>query len=186
MSHVPVIICTHAEIEKIWYVCARNACRPSAPCAEIIEISSAEDLQTALTRLLSSRKIDAVIHTMAVSDYTLRSLTTAEQLASSIADGLVRDGGFCTADETQLAAMIAASITEQDSGLARQGKVSSELEHLILTMKKTPKIIGLIAIPNTEGFSRCRAFPNRFQILIYPFKYFRSRLKPRVIRIDAV
>lgn len=135
---------THAEVAGIWYVCARNARRPSASCAEIVEVGSAEDLQTALTRLLSTQKIDAVIHTMAVSDYTLRSLTTAERLASSIAGSLVRDGGFRTADETQLATMIATSITEQDGGLTRQGKVSSEVGHLILTMKKTPKIIGQI------------------------------------------
>ena len=134
----------HTEVEKIFYVCAQDALIPAASCADIIRISSVEDLKNTLTELFSKQKIDAVIHTMAVSDYTLKSLTTAENLAAAIAKDLSQSDCLQADDLNSLTNIITNTILKSDGAMDSHGKVSSNFDHLILSMKRTPKIISLI------------------------------------------
>ncbi len=134
----------HVEVEKIFYVCAQDSIVPVASCVDIIKISSVEDLKNTLTELLSNQKIDAVIHTMAVSDYTLKSLTTAENLAVAIAKDLSESDCLQAGDLNSLTNTITTSILKSDGGMDSHGKVSSNFDHLILSMKRTPKVISLI------------------------------------------
>lgn len=52
----------------VTFVCGRGSARPES--AKIIEIESAADLRREISVLLKTQKFDAVIHAMAVSDYT--------------------------------------------------------------------------------------------------------------------
>lgn len=133
----------HVEVDKVFYVYAQGAAVPTASCVELIKISSADDLKNTLTDLLTGQKIDAVIHAMAVSDYTPKHLTTAENLAATIAKSLSESDKQAD-NQAVLTNIILNSILESDGGLSSHGKVSSNFDHLILSMKKTPKIIGLI------------------------------------------
>jgi len=78
----------------------------------------AQGLLEAFEKLLTTEKIDAVIHAMAVSDYTVKQITTLSDIKTG--EGI-----------------------DPDKKLAG-GKISSEIEDLVIVLKKTPKVIGEI------------------------------------------
>ena len=59
---------------EIIYVCSETAILPEMLCG-IIKIESAGELRRTLEKLLAAEKIDAVIHAMAVSDYSVKAVT---------------------------------------------------------------------------------------------------------------
>lgn len=107
-----------AGVGKIYYLCDRNTIVPSDSRVEAVRVMGAQGLLEALEKLLTAEKIDAVIHAMAVSDYTVKQVTTLE----AIRTGTEND------PEKKLA----------------DGKISSEIDDLVIVLKKTPKVIGEI------------------------------------------
>lgn len=107
-----------AKVDKIYYLCDRNTNAPTDIRVETIRVSGAQGLLEALENLLTTKKINAVIHAMAVSDYTVRQVTTLEAIRTGKED-------------------------HPDKKLA-EGKLSSEIEDLVIVLKKTPKVIGEI------------------------------------------
>ncbi len=83
-----------------------------------VEIGGVADLQRELGRILAEEKIDAVVHAMAVSDYTVKEVTTLEKIRGE---------------------------EPEDGGANLSGnKISSDIEDLIIHMKRSPKVIGNI------------------------------------------
>ncbi|MEL7657401.1 MAG: phosphopantothenoylcysteine decarboxylase [Bacillota bacterium] len=107
-----------AEAGKIFYLCDKNTIVPSDNRVEIVRVEGTQGLLDSLENLLKTKKIDAVIHAMAVSDYTVKQVTT-------------------------MAAIKEGRENEPESGL-NEGKISSEVEDLVIVLKKTPKVIGEI------------------------------------------
>lgn len=107
-----------AGVGKIYYLCDRNTNAPSDERVEIVRVLGVQGLLEALERLLTTEKIDAVIHAMAVSDYTVKQVTT-------------------------LSAIRAGEEDDPDRKLT-EGKISSEIDDLVIVLKKTPKVIGEI------------------------------------------
>jgi phosphopantothenate--cysteine ligase len=106
-----------ADIGKIYYMCDRNTVVPDDERVEVIRVIGAQGLLDALESLLTTTKIDAVIHAMAVSDYTVKQVTT----------------------------MSAIKAGEEDTDkLTAEGKISSEIDDLVIVLKRTPKVIGEI------------------------------------------
>lgn len=106
------------KTDKIYYLCDKNTIAPEDERVEIVRVLGAEGLLEALERILTTEKIDAVIHAMAVSDYSVRTVTTLDEIKNS----------DCECEEIN-----------KDTG-----KISSEIEDLVLVLKKTPKVIGEI------------------------------------------
>lgn len=67
------------EIEKIYYLCGKTAERVLDEKIEMIPIEGVEDLLSELSSLLTTKKIDAVIHAMAVSDYTVNYVLACDE-----------------------------------------------------------------------------------------------------------
>lgn len=107
-----------AGVGKIYYLCDRNTIVPSDKRIEVVRVMGVQGLLEALKDLLTTEKIDAVIHAMAVSDYTVKMVTTL---------GAVRAGEENN-PEKQLT----------------DGKISSEIEDPVIILEKTPKAIGEI------------------------------------------
>ena len=118
---------------EIWYVCARDSIRPASDRVKCIPIQSVADLQAAVTELLSTQRVDAVIHSMAVSDYTVRAVSTAGALAGALAAG----GSLPPGQEAIERAMDETDIRRSE------GKLSSKMDSPILLLQQTPKIIPL-------------------------------------------
>ena len=115
------------KIEKIYYVCSKNTIRPIGEKIEIIEIVDTKNLELVIKKLLKENKIDYFIHSMAVSDYTVDYVTTAENLAIS----LENKGNI-------LETICNFNLVITDD------KISSNYDNLIIKLKKTPKIISII------------------------------------------
>lgn len=128
----------------IYYICGKNAVLPAGGRTEIISIDGVGQLRDALTGLLSTKKIDAIIHSMAVSDYTVGAVSTVERLSRTIAQKLAEEGGADDLSAEWVSQVVTDCICAADPALIRDGKLSSEHENLVLTLQKTPKIIGLI------------------------------------------
>ena len=96
------------------------------------------DLQDNLSKLLKEEKIDAVIHAMAVSDYMVHQVTTLEKLMGTEDPEHVQD--------------------------LSGNKISSDIDDLIIHMKRSPKVISIIKqiSPETKliGFKLLSGVPH--------------------------
>lgn len=103
----------------IYYVCSKNALRPSNKSVKIIEVVGTMDLKDKVESLLRNEKIDYFIHTMAVADYMVDYVTTVDKMKKSF-------------------------LNNSDMEVINDTKISSYENNLVLVLKPTPKIIGLI------------------------------------------
>ena len=124
------------KIDKIYYICSKNSIKLNYEKIEIVEISDTQDLEIAVRNLLNDNNINYFIHSMAVSDYTVDYVTTAESLALNIKNNPNKN--------------VLDLICNNKDNLT-DSKISSNQENLIIKLKKTPKIISLIKdiSPNT-------------------------------------
>lgn len=126
------------NIEKIYYLHGLRAAYPEHEKVEPIAIGGVMDLKAELEKLLTSEKIDAVIHAMAVSDYIVNEVTTLDKIRG-------------TEDPDNKADL---------SG----NKISSDIDDLVIHMKKSPKVIGYIKkwAPDTKlvGFKLLSSVPH--------------------------
>lgn len=111
-----------AQGHKVYYVTTKEARQPEK-VTEKFFIQNTQDLANTLTHLLQTVTFDGVIQAMAVSDFTLQGSFSEEEFQDLLARGK---------DVLQLEKSTAGT------------KISSDTEHLVLILKKTPKIIGLI------------------------------------------
>lgn len=103
----------------IYYVCSKNALRPSNKSVKIIEVVGTMDLKDKVESLLKNEKIDYFIHTMAVADYMVDYVTTLDKMKKSF-------------------------LNNSDMEVIKDTKISSYENNLVLVLKPTPKIISLI------------------------------------------
>ena len=133
----------------IYYLCGAGSLLPNVDDSgiRVIRIESTEQLQRELSNLLTTRKIDSVIHSMAVSDYKVSTITTPDFIADSLYEKF-RDSHTVPSLENWRNMIQEAFTNDLFDG---KKKISSELEHPVLVLEKTPKIIGMIkkASPQT-------------------------------------
>lgn len=106
------------KIEKIYYLHGLRAAYPIHAKVQPVAVGGVMDLQTELEKLLGSEKIDAVIHAMAVSDYIVNEVTTLDRI-------------------------IGVEDPENKADLSGN-KISSDIDDLVIHMKKSPKVISRI------------------------------------------
>ena len=104
-------------IDKIYYLHGKRAAWPEHGNVEPIGIGGVTDLQDNLTRILTEEKIDAVIHAMAVSDYMVHRVTTLDKLLGT--------------EDLKHAQDLSGN------------KISSDIDDLVIHMKRSPKVIGI-------------------------------------------
>ncbi len=131
-------------VAKIYYVCGQNSATPRSNKAHITRVSSVNDLIQVLKNIMTTEKIDAVIHSMAVSDYTVDFLTTKSMLASSISSIVYQQQQNRNTDPKVLSDQILEDAFSNIDTLISDSKVSSNIDDMVIVMKKTPKVIGLI------------------------------------------
>lgn len=135
------------DIGKIFYITTKKAIKPQIGALtlaglceklEIIEIETTMQLKEAVEKVLLNNKIDYFIHAMAVSDYYVDYVSTANIIANELKDS----NDF---EET---------LKNPINKLDKTNKISSYEDNLVVVLKQTPKIIGLIKelSPNTHLF----------------------------------
>ena len=126
------------KIEKIYYLHGKRAVWPEDEKVVPIEIGGVMDLKDNLTKVLTEDKIDAVIHAMAVSDYMVHQVTTLDKLMGT--------------EDPEHAQDLSGN------------KISSDIDDLIIHMKRSPKVISIIkeTSPDTTlvGFKLLSGVPH--------------------------
>ena len=124
------------DVGKIFYIKAKKAMTPPLGVyvvnenkkLEIIEIESTFDLKAAVEKVLMENKIDYFIHSMAVSDYYVDYVSTAELLNKALKG---------TEDFVE-------TLKNPQNKLEKQNKISSNQDNLVVMLRQTPKIINMI------------------------------------------
>lgn len=131
---------------QVTYLCGERSQRPSLPAAQIVPITGVMELQNAMAELLERQTFDCVVHSMAVSDYTVAGVATQKTMAEETAKNITEAGK--TAPEN-VAALVESALAQ--SVHTASGKLSSELEDLVIFLTKAPKVISLVKQrqPNT-------------------------------------
>lgn len=126
-------------VDKIYYLHGSRAKYPEHEAVEAIPITGVLDLQEKLNRVLTEEKIDACIHAMAVSDYMVYRVTTLDKLMGT--------------EDPEHAQDLSGN------------KISSDIDDLIIHMKRSPKVISGIrkASPDTAlvGFKLLSGVPHQ-------------------------
>ena len=106
-------------------------------------IQTTSDLEEVLSDLMKEHKYDAVIHSMAVSDYRTRQVFRHEDLVEELAKAIESQ------KEQPLHQLISDTI-HQAQGISSESKISSDMESMLITLEKTPKVIQKIKILQPE------------------------------------
>jgi phosphopantothenate-cysteine ligase len=117
----------YQETERIFYICGKNAHLPESPKTEITIIEDTAGVEGAVRDILQNHRVDIIIHSMAVSDYRVRTLTTPALIAQSVGPG----------SQDMISALENAPSLEQDA------KISSDEKRLVIILEPTTKIISL-------------------------------------------
>ena len=73
---------------SVTYVCPKDAITPQNSQAEIFYIDNVQSLQITIEKLFKERSFDAVVHSMAVSDYSVKYSVPSDNMANYIAKNL--------------------------------------------------------------------------------------------------
>ena len=122
---------------RIFYLYAKNAVLPVSGNIDRVCIESTEDLLNAVKNLFSENRIDAVIHSMAVSDYYVDSVITADTFL----------GSEKFTDKQELLKYISSNDVR-----GAYNKLPSGLEAPLILLKQTPKILPLFRQLSPECF----------------------------------
>lgn len=131
-------ISKNENINKIFYIYTTKAILPNNNFnnIEYIETKDTNSVKLAIENVLKNNKIDYFIHSMAISDYYVDYVTNIDLITKQIDSKISIENILKNPNET----------------LDNSSKLSSDEDNLIIMLKKTPKIIGLIKklSPNTK------------------------------------
>lgn len=117
--------------EKIYYVCAKNSIKPTPnPKIEEVIVSSCLSLYNKMEELLTNQNIDVVIHSMAVSDYTVDFVSNCEILAQNLQEKTPQE--------------ILEILNSDNLKIDNSTKISSYSDDLIIKLIPTKKVISCI------------------------------------------
>ena len=116
-----------SAVSHIAYVCGPNAVLPETEKAELCPIRGTRDLEAVIRRLTGARRYDVIIHSMAVSDYRVKTVTTVSEIAGAVKG-----------------AEDPAAVLSSMEGFDQNGKLSSSIPDLAVLLERTPKIIGML------------------------------------------
>ena len=123
----------------ITYVCGEKAVLPSAENVEIIRIRNVKGLLELVEELLKTRKFDCVIHSMAVSDFTPQAILTLDDIVENVLSAINGQNISQSELEREIrSAVLASGRPLNDS------KISSKNSDLMISLGRTPKVIGRI------------------------------------------
>ena len=119
----------YEEVENIFYVHGSRAVMPDCPKITAVPIVTTQDLDIAVTGICVKNRIDAVIHSMAVSDFRVRFVLDAETVykLSKEADNI----------SALMSAGAGKSLTRNEN------KISSKTNDPVIFLEKTPKILPI-------------------------------------------
>lgn len=102
---------------NVVYVCGKNSAKPTSPTLQTITIEGVTDLERTVRELAEQYTFDCIVHSMAVSDYTVKGILTYEELSEAILN------------------------SKSPVLNTKTGKLSSDLSNPVILLERAPKII---------------------------------------------
>lgn len=130
----------NSDITKIYFVCGKNSILPKSAKTEVIFVSTVASLEKAVRKIIKEDTVDIIVHSMAVSDYRVEGIASVASLTKVLNSELIAYGDHQKLITTDYVRSILAS---SEVFANEDGKISSDIDDLILRMKKNPKIISL-------------------------------------------
>ncbi|PKM95160.1 MAG: hypothetical protein CVU84_07505 [Firmicutes bacterium HGW-Firmicutes-1] len=135
---------------RIHYVASATAMKPEIEDealnhVELYEVTNTESVLKTIREIFSKQKIDFFVHCMAISDFTIDHIIPIDLLAEEIRQKLQ------DASKEDWVQLITDIIKNPKGTISQEKKVSSG-DDLILTLKKTPKIISTLKEYNKDLF----------------------------------
>ena len=118
------------DVENIYYVHGKGSVLPDDDKVEKIEIRSTQELLDTMTELTGSNDIFAIIHSMAVSDYTTSSFMSLEEMLRILAES-----GCETMDDVKEA-------MREGDFRTKYTKLPSSIEDPVILLRQTPKVLS--------------------------------------------
>ncbi|MDR1077742.1 MAG: hypothetical protein LBL55_03605 [Propionibacteriaceae bacterium] len=116
-------------VDQVVHLCAVDSVRPQSAAVEVETVGTVADLAQVVRRRLTAGPVDAVVHSMAVSDYRVERVARAADLVRDLTG---RD------DPEQLRQAILSG-----PGLDTGHKISSTHDDLVVVLRPALKVIGL-------------------------------------------
>ncbi|SER99813.1 phosphopantothenate-cysteine ligase [Propionibacterium cyclohexanicum] len=132
------------KIEAIHYVCERGSVVPKLDCVDLVEVRGVAQAEEALRDLLSRRPVDGVIHSMAVSDYAVSGVTSVHEIGVALSRLVDRWSSQGMPDESGRDEALVSVLAGASRPPSENEKMSSGIDDLVLLMRRTPKLIGMI------------------------------------------
>ena len=132
----------YGEFNKIFYIHTTNAKLPDdSDKIELIQVEDTMSVYNAVQKVLKENKIDYFIHAMAISDYYVDFVSTADRVVKSITHSLNVADDKCIELRPD---DVAKTFLKGENRLDNSKKLSSNEDNLVVVLRKTPKIIGSI------------------------------------------
>lgn len=130
------------EIETIYYISTKLSHKPDTTSGKVklITVETTQDLIDALEEIFATTKIDIMIHSAAVGDYTGKYAIRAEDLVDEIWEKIQN-----TQNKEEITKEVLMNIFENPKIVCNNHtKISSNEPHLMTMLQLTPKVIGKI------------------------------------------
>ena len=126
------------KITKIYYLCGKNSIVPQTEKAEVFLVDTVASLELAVKNIIESDTIDIIIHSMAVSDYRVKTVTSVPMVSKTLNKKL----NICNEKPVIQESFVTTLFEDSETIINSDGKIRSNINNLILCMEQTPKIIS--------------------------------------------
>ena len=120
------------DVGQIFYVHGKGAVLPRGEKINFFPVMSTQNVLDCMRDIIENNKIDIIIHSMAISDYTVSSFITLEDMLSLLAYSESE-----TLEEV-------ADLIEREDMRKKYNKLPSSIDRPMLTLKQTPKVISYL------------------------------------------
>lgn len=124
---------------KVTFICGALSMLPNCEVDNLIKITGVDSLKEAITNCLNKNQYDAVIHSMAVSDYVVNGLVNTNDLVNEIVNNTFNKTNLNVDQYKQL---VKNSI--DNSIKIAKGKIDSDMESITISMDRAPKVISIV------------------------------------------
>ena len=134
---------------QVLYICSKQAIQPQqTKNLRVQTIETTHELETCLLEQFEMQSFDAIIHSMAVSDFTTEMTITEASFVNQLAEKIATNA-LSTVPE--LEKTIQQELTNLANCFKQEKKIRSNTDRLLLFLKKNPKIIGIIREKQPEA-----------------------------------
>ena len=128
------------QVERIIYVHGRGSVLPKTEKAEFIEAAYTQRLLETMRKCLIEDKPDAIVHSMAVSDYCVKSVVRSEDVAAVLKKARANR----SAQKVRTAALASEELLAASEGFDLRdiyNKIPSSAGNPVIFLQPTPKVI---------------------------------------------